>query len=278
MNCQQCGHALPADAGFCSVCGTPVPRGFPSGETPLRAAPFVTGAGNLPPRSGPEGMGIPTPPGAIGDCLRVGWEVFQRQWGMLFVIGLVYTAISSGPNAILGRTFHDQHGHRFVVNIGAGILSMFFYPGVLVASLKAVRGARVEFSDLFVGFRRFGTVLAWSVLSFVGIFLSFLMLVVPGVIVALGWSQSAFLIFDRGMGAVDSLRASWGLMRGYRMPCFLLQLACLGLFILGLLALCVGALVATPVIAVIQAVFYERLRQWNGQVLTQPWAPPPPIV
>jgi uncharacterized membrane protein len=107
-----------------------------------------------------------------------------------------------------------------------------------------------------------------------------LLLILPGVIVALGLSQAGYLIFDRGMGGLDALKSSWKLMIGYRQRLFLLTLALLGINLLGLLALCIGLLVTAPLTTVILAVFYERVRQWNGGILrgegTSAGTPGPP--
>jgi uncharacterized membrane protein len=57
-------------------------------------------------------------------------------------------------------------------------------------------------------------------------------------------------------------------MIGYRWSFFLLVLALIGINILGVLALCIGFFLTAPLTAVVLAVFYERVRQWNGGVLT----------
>jgi len=68
-------------------------------------------------------------------------------------------------------------------------------------------------------------------------------------------------------------------MIGYRWSLFLLVLTLVGINVLGVLALCIGFFVTAPLTAVVLAVFYERVRLWNGGVLTgggtAPAAPAP---
>ena len=187
---------------------------------------------------------------------------------MLVGMYLVYALLTSGPGITLNHIFGEDHPFNFTLKFGTAALSMFLYPGFIVAGLKAVRGSKVEFMDLFAGFTRLGAVLAWSILGGIATALGMLFLVLPGIIVALGLSQAGFLVFDRGMGGLDGLKASWKLMTGYRWTFFLLMLTLIGINVLGVLALCIGFFVTAPLTAVVLAVFYERVRQWNGGVLT----------
>jgi uncharacterized membrane protein len=181
---------------------------------------------------------------------------------------LVYTILTTGLDYSFNHILGDDHPFHFTIKFGTAAFSMFLYTGFIVAGLKAVRGGKVEFTDLFAGFRRLGAVLAWGVLGSIATAIGMLFLVLPGIIVALGLSQAGFLVFDRGMGGLGSLKASWKLMVGYRLTLFLLVLTLVGINVLGVLALCIGFFVTAPLTAVVLAVFYERVRQWNGGVLT----------
>jgi uncharacterized membrane protein len=88
-------------------------------------------------------------------------------------------------------------------------------------------------------------------------------------VAALGLSQAGYLVFDRGLGGVDSLKASWKLMTGYRLSFFVLMLTLAGINILGVMALCVGFFATAPLTAIVLAVFYERVRMCNGGVLAE---------
>jgi uncharacterized membrane protein len=204
----------------------------------------------------------------VGDCVRTGWAVFQREGLMLVGMYVVYSILTSGPGLTLKHVFGEDHPFDLTIKFSTAAVSVLLYPGFIVAGLKAVRGGKVEFIDLFAGFSRLGAVLAWSILGSIATALGMLFLVLPGIIVALGLSQAGFVVFDRGMGGLESLKASWKLMVGYRWSFFLLVLALIGINILGVLALCIGFFLTAPLTAVVLAVFYERVRQWNGGVLT----------
>ncbi len=275
MNCSRCGTVLGPDSRFCPRCGAAVPIANPPATAPPGSPPWPPSpaygrdvpGGGIPPATGTEAAGLPAPAGWVGECIRNGWTVFQREGPMLVIMYLVYTLLTAGPGLTFRHSFGEDHPLDFSIRFGSGVLSLFLYPGFIVAGLKAVRGGRVEFVDLFAGFPRWRAVLAWGFLGGFAIALSTLFFILPGVIVALGLSQAGYLVFDRGLGGLDALKASWRLMIGYRMRLLLLTLALVGINLLGLLALCIGLLVTAPLTAVILAVFYERVRQWNGGVL-----------
>jgi hypothetical protein len=279
MNCTRCGKPLTSDSRYCPSCGASVspPPGFsgvpsyppppPSPPPPPPPGPTPVPRPGIPPATGPEEIGLHAPPGLIGDCIRTGWAIFQREWVILVAMYVVYAVLTAGPDFVIGKTFGKEHPLTLTFKVGTSALSVFLYPGFIVAGLKAVRGASVDFTDLFAGFKRPGAVLIWNLLGSILTAVGMVLLVLPGVIVALGLSQSGYLVFDRGLCGVDALKASWKLMTGYRLSFLVLMLALLGINVLGLLALCVGFFVTAPLTAVILAVYHERLRGLNGGVL-----------
>jgi hypothetical protein len=274
MNCTSCGTPLAPDSRFCAKCGASVPPPPPFSGGPAYPPSSPPGpslrTGGIPPATGLEGIGVLPPPGMVGACIRAAWEIFKREWVILVAMYFVYTILTAGPDWTFNRVLGKDHPLSITIRFGAAVFSMLLYPGFIVAGLKAVRGARVEFTDLFAGFQRLGAVLAWSIVGGILTGVATLLLVLPGIIVALGLSQAGYLVFDRGMGGVDGLRASWKLMTGYRWTFFVLMLALIGINILGFMALCVGYFVTAPLTAIALAVFHEWLRQWNGGTLAAP--------
>lgn len=273
MNCTRCGAPLAPDSRFCAKCGASAPPPPPYSGAPAYPPPpppgISFGTGGIPLGTGPEGTGVPAPPGMVGDCIRTGWTIFQREWVVLVAMYFVYTILTAGPDWTFNRVLGKDHPLSITIRFGAAVFSTLLYPGFIVAGLKAIRGGKVEFIDLFAGFRRLGAVLAWSIVGGILTGVAMLVFVLPGIIVALGLSQAGYLVFDRGIGGIDGLKASWKLMTGYRWSFFVLMLALIGINILGLMALCVGVLVTAPLTAIVLAVFYGRVRQWNGGSLAE---------
>jgi uncharacterized membrane protein len=87
----------------------------------------------------------------------------------------------------------------------------------------------------------------------------FLLLIVPGVIFALKYSQTRFLIIDKHMKPMEAVRESARLTKGKRGKIFGFALLLLLINILGALALLVGLLFTIPLSLIATAVLYKSL-------------------
>jgi hypothetical protein len=86
-----------------------------------------------------------------------------------------------------------------------------------------------------------------------------LLLIVPGVILFLGFGLSTFYCVDARLGPIASLVESWRAMRGHKLE--LLVFLCAGflVYLVGLMACCVGVLPASGLLYVAWAIIYIRL-------------------
>lgn len=135
----------------------------------------------------------------------------------------------------------------------------FINPGVYRFAIAAARGEPRSFGDVFSGGRWFGASVTFMAL--VG-FLSLpatlvpiairvagappwlqlpitLVLILPGLFLALGWSMALPLIVDRGLGAVAAMKESWRITSGRRVDVFV---AFLVLFCMGIAGCCLCGL------------------------------------
>ena len=90
-----------------------------------------------------------------------------------------------------------------------------------------------------------------------------LFLIIPGIIAAVGLSQSFYVLQDRPeLGAVEALKESWRLVWTQGHFWKVVGMAFLSVFVilLGALALGVGLFFAVPVVAVAGAGLYEELK------------------
>lgn len=119
--------------------------------------------------------------------------------------------------------------------------------------------ARLE--QIFDGFKNFGTALATYLLSAVASLLGLLLLIVPGIIIGIGLSQSMYIIAeDDEIGAYDALSKSWDMMDGHKMKYFGLVLIFVLLSILCVLTLGIGFLWLIPIIQVTLVKFYDEVK------------------
>ena len=131
---------------------------------------------------------------------------------MLFVISLVVSLILGAAG--------------FVV-VGSLLLTGPLMLGMAKVYLLMVREAKKPtMEDLFSGFSQFGQSLALYLLVAIFVFLWSLLLVVPGIIKAISYSQAFYILADHPeMTASEALNESKRIMDGHKWEYFVLGLS-----------------------------------------------------
>lgn len=185
---------------------------------------------------------------SIRECVSYGWEILKKR--PLVVIGaMVLTMLING---IISSVFTPAEGTPFsltvlVMGLVSGAIGILTELGLVTFTLRAHDAVeRVQLKDLWNP-KPFVYYLAGQIVVGFIVVIGIILLIVPGVIAALGLMFTSYLIVDKGRGPLEALKESWHLTKGHKLTLFLLVLALTGLNILGLLALVVGLLVTIPV-------------------------------
>lgn len=183
------------------------------------------------------------------------WSQLTGKWQPAVIFSLVYMAIVLVINYV--GTKNDY----------ISFLSMLLlYPlqyGAAVAFLGFKRtGVDVKIGDMFVGFNDYGRVFVTLLLQTLYIVLWSLLLVVPGIIKAISYSQTIYILKDnpelKFNGAIER---SMAMMEGHKMEAFLLGISFIGWLLLGVLTLGIGMLWVTPYMSTAYAHFYDYVKE-----------------
>jgi uncharacterized membrane protein len=143
--------------------------------------------------------------------------------------------------------------------------------GLATFSLALARNEDANINQLFEGFNKFGLALAAYFLMFVFIILWMLLLIIPGIIAAISYSMTFYIIADEeSMDAMEAIDKSKAMMDGYKWKYFCLGLRFLGWALLCVLTLGIGFLWLMPYMQVTNAKFYEDVK---ANYLSQQSAP-----
>ena len=183
-------------------------------------------------------------------------ESLSGNWGLAIGTFLVYGILISSL--------------QFIPVIGS-VLALFIagpmLVGVSMFSLSLSRGENARLEQIFEGFKNYGTVLGAYILMVLFIFLWALLLIIPGIIAGLAYSQTFYILAeDDTIGSMDALRKSKEMMNGYKWKYFCLGLRFIGWALLCILTLGIGFLWLSPYIQVSYAKFYEDLK--NNQAVS----------
>ncbi|MCH5240031.1 MAG: DUF975 family protein [Muribaculaceae bacterium] len=118
-----------------------------------------------------------------------------------------------------------------------------------------------NFNLLFKGFERFTDTLVAGLLYFLAVSIGTCLLIVPGIIAALGLSMTFFIMVDDpNISGIDALQRSWNMMQGQKWNLFCLWLRFIGWLLLCILTCGIGTLFLEPYIVAATQNFYRKLR------------------
>jgi uncharacterized membrane protein len=183
-------------------------------------------------------------------------EILRGKWGLAVGTFFVFLSINGAAQVV-----------PFVGVIISLVVSGPITLGWAAFALTLGRNGNARLEMIFDGFRRFGTAVGAYLLAGLFVFLWSLLLIVPGIIAALAYSQVYYILADDNtIGAMDAIGKSKEMMKGNKWKFFCLGLRFLGWALLCILTLGIGFLWLSPYVAVSTAKFYDDIRETSSIV------------
>jgi len=189
------------------------------------------------------------------------WQIFKNNWtqilGFFIVVGLVQIVYQAADQLMVEW---DESGLMFMAfNIASMFFDAFITAGTVFVTLKIVRGQQFAVKELFsqsgLIFKYFFGTLLYGLLVILGLVL----LIIPGIYWSLKYWPVTYLLVDKKMGIKEAFGVAGRMTQGTKWKTIVFGLVCVGVAILGLLALVVGLLAAVPVISIAFALLYVKL-------------------
>lgn len=195
----------------------------------------------------------------IGQVIGAGWATFKEHAGFLIGALIVGGLLYGIPSLIASLTMEDYPAVGFLFNIISIVISWLVTLGWIRIALNALDKKPLQLSLLWnstnVFFRYVGANILVTLLTAVG----FILLIIPGIIVALRYSLISYYIVDKNQGVTEAMRSSWEATRDSTWNLFLLYLVFGVIGIVACIPLFLGLLIALPVIFIAQAYVYRQL-------------------
>jgi uncharacterized membrane protein len=208
-----------------------------------------------------EGFTMATP---NRDLMSQARQSLRGKWGVAAIGTLVYALIMGGLNVI------PVAGPIAWLIVGGPLML-----GWILFILSISRGAEVRVGRLFDGFSSFGNALVAMLLVSVFTILWLLLLIVPGIIAALRYSMTFFILADNPtMDGLEAIRRSKAMTMGYKYKLFCLGLRFIGWALLGVLSLGIGFFWIAPYMQTSVAKFYDDIKGGAAAVGAQNVQPP----
>jgi uncharacterized membrane protein len=218
-------------------------------------------------------------------CLKRAWELTKRHFGLLIGAGLLYAVLSGGfdvaTSTALGLNseveVESDFGLATQTSVPTGLallqwvlsslVDLFLGLGLARIGLNLVSGKAADISMLFGEGRKLVPMAAASIMYYAMVVVGLILLIVPGIYLALRFSQFGVAIVDKDMGAIESLKYSARLTEGNKMNLFGLYVLCILVVLAGILALLVGLLAALPVVYLAPYVAYRWMQGGRNAAL-----------
>ena len=213
---------------------------------------------------------------SIKEALSFGWNVFKQspiRWIAIFVGAPFLVAIPSEllSFGIGAANAEEMIAVSFALSLLTGLAGVIIQIGIIKIALAAVDGKEWSWRDLYQNYSFFVSFIVASILYFLAIVAGLVLLIIPGIIAAIAFGFFQYVVVDKGVGPIESLKQSRTITRGARMKILLFALTSFGVTVLGFLFFIVGLLVAIPVTTLAGAWVYRQLeRQTNAQVVSSP--------
>lgn len=154
---------------------------------------------------------------SIKNIIREAWEKTKGAKGTIWagsaVMYLVLLVIVAGGAflfpSVAGEpaTLTEAIGNA-LFQIVADLLSVLFTAGLFLMGIKRTAGETIHWKMIFKGFPCAGKIIVATILQFILIFIGFLLLILPGIYLIVGYTMTIPLIVDKGLSPWQAMEMS----------------------------------------------------------------------
>ncbi len=163
--------------------------------------------------------------------------------------------------SILPQIITSVSPQNLILNLLAVCLAGYIQLGIAVFSLDVYNKGEVNFTTIFSRFNDVKPIIFIIILT-IAIALGFILLVIPGIILALMYSQIFFILADDpDIGIIEAFNLSEKMMRNNKWQLFVLNLEAFLYFFAGIFTLFIWWVWLLPRYSIAYAGFYEELKK-----------------
>lgn len=189
------------------------------------------------------------------DLMRESREKLKPHWLTAVLISVIYGVLVGVPSEL------NAYGEILSLLL-AGPLQL----GMSIYFLNIVYNQPATIENLIEGFKPLLRVLLVYLIISITTLFGILLLIVPGIIIALGLSMSYYILIEKPELTIEEvLKESWRLTDGYKLELIVLHLRFIPWYLLGLLCIFVGIFVVLPWHQLTLANYYKYLKEQQSQ-------------
>ncbi len=184
-------------------------------------------------------------------------------WNLLWPV-LCIMVISGISSTFINGTNGDPTAGEYLVSLVISLLVSIISTGYLKYLLDFVRTGKMDANVIINTIKeKWINIIIAEILVGLIVGVGFLCLIIPGIILALGYTIVNYLIVDSDISGADALKKSREMMKGYKMDYFVFVLSFFGWFLLSGLTFGLLLIWVVPYYYVANTIFYEKLKEKN---------------
>ncbi len=194
----------------------------------------------------------------ISEVFGTSWKYTKSQIWVLAGLFIGYFILSS----LIGMLLMPAQGSivgTIVTNLISIVISCAFMLGYVKNLFQTLDGEEPQFSAYGSQSRKIVTYFAASLVYSIAVGIGLILLVIPGIYLAIRLQFFTQFIVEEDCGITESLKRSWQLTEGQVMPLLLLLLAMIGTALVGCILFIIGLFIAIPLIYMMQCYAFRKL-------------------
>ena len=188
---------------------------------------------------------------SVGGSFSLGWRKIFGKSFLPLLVTVIILGLLNGPTFSMKFENDNWSLPFFLVPIAVlGLAYLFLFLPVLKYGrdyifLQAMRDEDIDIKTLFEGFKsNYLNIVLANLITYALILLGTMLLIIPGIIVACRLAFVSYLVMDKNMEAMKAIEKSWNMTRGHGWKVFGLAIVSFFVFIAGMIAMLVGAIIS----------------------------------
>ena len=211
---------------------------------------------------------------SIGGSFGYAWRKMFGKAFLILLVTVIIVGLLNGPSAGANMKFDGDFNFPFILlfpMILFGLAYHFLFLPIIKFGekflfLKAMRDEEADLKLLFDGFKtKYLNIVLANLIIFALVLIGFMMLIIPGIIVACRLVFVPLLVMDKNLDPMKAVEKSWELTRGHGWEIFVMAILSGFIFIGGALVFIVGAIISIIWIHSAFATFYQALLNEKGE-------------
>ena len=190
------------------------------------------------------------------------------KWDKAIIATIIYLIITIGVSQVITIPFSSSIAGSGSASFLWTVLCFPLLWGYTVFFLNIIREKKIDWDSIFDGYKNgeWKRIGGTYLLYYIYVILWTLLLIIPGIIKALSYSMTPFILQDDPtISGNTAIEKSMRMMDGHKMDLFWLFLSFIGWIILSIMTFGIGFILLEPYINTSVAHFYEDLKEQQGE-------------